>query len=70
MGLKVLECKITSVNIFVEVEHLKGSIDQGALMYSQKMSMAREPTTNDCKSQETQMTLESYPRINDLKLMG
>ena len=32
--------------------------------------MVREPTTDDCKSQGTQMTLDSYPRINDLKSMG
>ena len=32
--------------------------------------MVREPTIDDCKSQGTQMTLESYPRINDLKSMG
>jgi len=35
MGIKVLECKLTSVNKCVEVEHLRGSIDQGTLMYSQ-----------------------------------
>ena len=28
--------------------------------------MARELTIDDCKSQGTQMTLNSYPRINDL----
>ena len=49
---------------------MKESIDQGTLMYSQKLSMAREPTTDDCKSQGTQRTLDSYPRINDLKSMG
>ena len=70
MGIKVLECKLTSVNKCVEVKHLRGSIDQGTLMYSHRVSMAREPTTDDCKSQGTQMTLESYPRINDLKSMG
>ena len=32
--------------------------------------MAREPTTDECKSQGTQMTLDSYPIINDLKSMG
>ena len=42
------------MNKCVEVKHLKGSNDQGALMYSQKLSMAREPATNDCKSQGTQ----------------
>ena len=33
MGIKVLECKLTSVNKCVEVEHLRGSINQGTLMY-------------------------------------
>ena len=71
MGIKVLECKLTSVNKCVEVEHLRESIDQGTLMYSQKLLMAREPTIDDCKSQGTQkMTLDSYPIINDLNLMG
>ena len=36
MGIKVLECKLTSVNKCVEVEHLRESIDQGKLMYSQR----------------------------------
>ena len=31
--------------------------------------MAREPTTDDCKSQGTRMTLDSYFRINDLMSM-
>ena len=53
MRIKVLECKLTSVNKCVEVEHLKGSVDQGTLMYSQKLSMVREPATNDYKSQGT-----------------
>ena len=35
MRIKVLECKLTSVNKCVEVKHLKGSINQGTLMYSQ-----------------------------------
>ena len=54
MGVKVLECNLTSVNKCVEVKNLRGSIDQGTLMYSQELSMAREPTTDDCKSQGTQ----------------
>ena len=54
MGIKVLECKLTSVNKCVEVEDLRESIDQGTFMYSQKVSMAREPATDDCKSQGTQ----------------
>ena len=49
--------KTTSVNKCVEVKHLRESIDQGELMYSQKLSMAREPATNDCKSQGTQKCL-------------
>ena len=28
--------------------------------------MEREPTTDDCKCQGTQMNLDSYSRINDL----
>ena len=70
MGIKVLECNLTSVNKCVEVKHLRGSINQGTLMYSQELSMERAHATDDYKSQGTQMSLESYPRINDLKLMG
>ena len=70
MGIKVLECKLTSVNKYVVVKHLRGSIDQGTLMYSQTLSMAREPVTDDCKSQGTQNDLDSYPKINDLNSMG
>ena len=70
IGIKVLECNLTSANKCVEVEHLEESIDQGTLMYFQKISTAREPTINDCKSQGTQMTLDSYPIITDLKSMG
>ena len=33
------------------------------------MWMAKEPTSDDYKSQGTQMTLESYLRINDLNSM-
>ena len=54
MGIKVLECKLTSVNKCVEVEHLRESIDLGTLMYSQKLSMARELAIDDYKSQRTQ----------------
>ena len=58
-----------SVNRCVEVEHLEESINQGTLMSSQNCRW-REPTTDDCKSQGTQMTLESYPRINYHQSMG
>ena len=51
--IKVLEYNLTSVNRCVEVKHLTGSIDQGTLMYSQKLSMAREAANDDCKSQGT-----------------
>ena len=37
MGIKVLDCKLTSVNKCFEVEHLRESIDQWTLMYSQKI---------------------------------
>ena len=53
MGIKVLECKLTSVNKCVEVKHLRGSIDQETLMYSQKLPMVRELAIDDCKSQGT-----------------
>ena len=70
MGIKVLERKLTSVNKCVEVEHLRGAINQRTLMYSQRLSMAREPATNDCKSQGTQNDSKFQSQINDLKLMG
>ena len=31
--------------------------------------MEIDPTTNDCKSQGTQWTLQSYSKINDLNSM-
>jgi hypothetical protein len=37
-------------------------------MYSH-MSMVREPSTNDCKSQGTHKTLGPISRINELKSM-
>jgi hypothetical protein len=37
-------------------------------MYSH-LSMAREPATNDCKSQGTHKTLGLISRINELKSM-
>jgi hypothetical protein len=37
-------------------------------MYSH-MSMAREPTTNDCKTQGTHKTLGPISRVNELKSM-
>ena len=67
MGIKVLECKLTSVNKCVEVKHLRGSIDQGTLMYSQRLSMATEPATDDCKSQGTrnQSRFQSQNKLSE-----
>ena len=70
MGIKVLECKLTSVNKYVEVKHLRGSIDQGTLMYSQILSMARELPLMTASLKALKLTLDSNPRINDLKSMG
>ena len=70
MGMKVLDYNITRVNICVEVKHLGRIYQSGDIDVFPKLSMAREPTTDRCKSQGTQMNLESYPRINDLKSMG
>ena len=49
---------------------MEESIDHGNIDVFPKLSMAREPTTDDYKSQGTQMTLDSYPKINDLNFMG
>ena len=57
------------MNICVEVEHLEKPSIMDIDVFP-KLSMVREPTTDDCKSQGTQMTLDSYPRVNDLNLMG
>ena len=54
MGIKVLECKLTSVNKCVEIERLREPIDNGTLMYSKKSSMVKEPSTDDYKSKGTQ----------------
>ena len=70
MGIKLLECNLTSVNSCVEVEHLEDSHRSGDIDVFPRLSMATKPITDDCKSQGTQMTLDSYPRINDLKSMG
>ena len=44
--------------------HRSGDID-----VFPKLSMVREPTTDDCKSQGTKRSLDSYSRINDLMSM-
>ena len=44
--------------------HRSGDID-----VFPKLSMVKEPTTDDCNSQGTQMTLGSYSKINDLMSM-
>ena len=71
MGIKVLECKLTSVNRCVEVEHLRESIDQEMLMYSQETVDGLENLTLMTASlKELKRTLDSNPRINDVKSMG
>ena len=73
--IKVLEWKLTSVNKCVEVEHLRGSINQGTLMYFQRLSMVREPATDDCKSQGTQndfrlLSHNKWSEFNGMKSTG
>ena len=66
-GNQGTKCNLTSVNICVEVKHLEESIDQGTLMYSQKFWWWENLRLMTENYQGTQMTLDSYPRINDLK---
>ena len=70
MGIKVLECKLTSANKCVEVEHLRESIDQGTLIYSQNCQWRESLPLMTASLKALKMTLDSYPRINDLKSMG
>ena len=70
MGIKALECKLTSVNKCVEVEHLKESIDQGKLMYSQNYRWRENLPLMNASLKALKMTLDSYPRINDTNSMG
>ena len=67
MRIKVLECKLTSVNKCVEVEHLKESIDQGTLMYSQNSQWRENLPLMIASLKALKMTLDSYPKMNDLK---
>ena len=70
MGIKVLECKLTSVNKCVEVEHLIESIDQGTLMYSPKNCRWQENLPLMTASLKALKNDSGYPKINDLKSMG
>ena len=70
MGIKVLECKLTSVNKCVEVEHLRGSIDQGTFMYSQELRWRENLPLITASLKALKRTLDSNLRINDLKSMG
>ena len=69
MGIKVLECNITSANKCVEVENLEESIDQGTLMYSQNCQWRENLPLMIVSLKELRWTLDSYSRINDLKSM-
>ena len=53
------ECNQTSVNICVEVRTVERIHRSGYIYVFPKLLIAREPTTNDCKYQGTQMTLDS-----------
>ena len=54
MGIKVLECRLTSVNRCVEVDTWASPSIRGHWCIPKKLSMAREPATNEFKSQGTQ----------------
>ena len=69
MGIKVLECNLTSVNKCIEVEHLKESIDQGTLMYSQNCRWQENLPLMTVSLKALKWTLDSYSRIDDLNLM-
>ena len=69
MGIKVLECNVTSVNKSFEVEHLKESINQGTLMYSQNYLWRENLALMTVNLKELKWNLDSYSRINDLKSM-
>ena len=70
MGIKVLECKLTSGNKGVEVEHLRESIDYGTLMYSLNCRWQENLPLMTASLKALKMTLDSNPRINYLKSMG
>ena len=63
------ECNPTSVNRCVEFEHLKGSINQGILMYSQNCRWRENLPLMTVSLKELKWTLDSYSRIDDLKSM-
>ena len=58
------KCEYMSWGLTLGRIHRSGDID-----VFPKFSMVRKPTTDDCKSQGTQMNLDSYSKINDLKSM-
>ena len=64
------QCNKTSVNICVEVEHLRESIDHGTFMYSQNCQWREILPLMTASLKALNMTLDSNPRINNMKLMG
>ena len=69
MVIKVLDCKLTSMNKCVEVEHLKESIDQGTFMYSKNSRWRENLPLTTVSLKALKWTLDSYSIINDLKSM-
>ena len=69
-GNQGTECNLTSVNKCVEVKHLRGSINQGTLMYSKDCRWRENLPLMTASLKALKMTLYSNPRINDLKSMG
>ena len=57
------------MNRCAEVENLKESIDHGTLMYSQKCRWQDDLLLVTVSLKALKWTLDSYSRINDLKLM-
>ena len=68
-GNQGTECNLTSVNRCDEFEHLKESIDQETLMYSQNYRWRENLPLMTVSLKALKWTLDSYSRINDLKLM-
>ena len=68
-GNQGTEWNLKSANRCVKVKHLKESIDKGTLNVLPKLSMARGPAADGCKSQGTKWTLYSYSKINDMNSM-
>ena len=66
---KGTECNLKGKNKCVEVEHLKETINQGTLMYSHNYRWRENLPLMIVSLKELKWTLDSYSRINDMKLM-